>query len=147
MTLDDRTTDAQPHPHSVGLGAVQRLEEFVSVAWRDPSTNVMHAERDLVVVILHRRDRDDPVLLVGARHRLDGVLDQVEDDLLQQDAVSSHERRIVSKIAVHGHTRAIELAAQQSQSASTVSFRLTRSMTGCRMAKSARSRLIKSTTR
>ena len=72
---------------AAGAAAVERLEEAAEVLRRDARAGV--AERDREVAVVGReRDREAAALA----HRLDGVLDEVEEDLLQLRGVAGDRR-------------------------------------------------------
>ena len=87
VRLGDGTADRQAHAHAAGLGAPERLEHFVQRLRRDARTAVGHAKADGAGA--HGgADRQDAPGLGQVVHRIGGIDDQVQQQLLQLHAVA-----------------------------------------------------------
>jgi hypothetical protein len=94
VCLRDRASDRQPHPESVALGREERIEESLEIMRRRPETSVLHRDEDvgagLALSTALARDPEPARACRHVRHRVDGVHDQVQDDLLQLDPISQY---------------------------------------------------------
>ena len=86
MVLDDRPRDRQSHPDAARLGREERLEHLLLGARRQPGAVVAHHHPHLPVALAGRPDRHHPARQRHLGHGVDGVVDDVEHRLLQQDA-------------------------------------------------------------
>ncbi len=92
--LDDAEADRQPEPRALahGLGGEEGVENAAQVLGRDPRAGVGHFhDGQLLRRVGRGRDPDGPVgfAVVG----VDGVGDQVEEDLLQLGGVGEQRRQ------------------------------------------------------
>ena len=101
VALDDVVADVEPEPGPSGLGGEERLEHGLQVLRRDPApwsstrTTTRQAERAPALVGSRRAQADASIAhLTRARRRgLGGVLDQVDEHLLDLVGVVRHGRR------------------------------------------------------
>ena len=114
MRLDDGAADRQSHTQAVGLGRLERLEQPVGDFGRYSATRIGDAHLDHAVAVstrgLDRQQAPRRVL-----HRLDGVADEIEQDLLHLDAVGEHRGR--ARIEIEGHMHTLLLGADQGERA------------------------------
>src|SRR5690349_11591072 len=95
MRFNDRSADGESHAEALRLGGHERLENTVQVFASDSAAPVANGAHHLATAAFEaRRDRDAALVYVERRHRLAGVDDQVEDDLLQLDAITQDQRQI-----------------------------------------------------
>ena len=85
MRFDDGTADVQTHPQTFGLRAEEGFEKTFGI--RQPMSPVSDGDFDLVAVL---EDVDQQVLVDGVIHRLQAVLDEVEQHLFDQNRVGQH---------------------------------------------------------
>src|SRR5262249_1395650 len=95
--LDDRPTDGQAHPEATRLGAVKRGKD-VDRRLGKPDAVVMYGNLDDPWFRQPARDRHPSHAARGCLYRLDCIAQQVEDDLLDLDAVAHHRRQIRREI-------------------------------------------------
>src|ERR1700746_1080895 len=89
MLLDNGSADSQPHSHAPRLGSEEGFKNTFTILGIYPYTRVLHRNRDPGRIRL-RRDHE---CLRMARDRLHGfgaVHDQIQDYLLQLNAVAHH---------------------------------------------------------
>src|SRR5690606_35337994 len=106
---DDRAADGQAHPDAVILGGKEGFEDRFGIG--DAVPGVADLDRDVVTV----GGAADPQLPLRGTigHRVPGVDDQVEDDLLELHAVGDDRWNAPSKLQVDrdlagGQVRALE---------------------------------------
>src|SRR5690349_1906874 len=79
MCFDDSAADRQSHPHPVRLAGHKRLKQLLRDFRHDAGAGVCHKEKRKFVV---PRDANRQLSSTSGFHRLDGIPDQVECDLL-----------------------------------------------------------------
>ena len=110
--LDDRTADRQAHPHAARLGGVEGIEHRVGSRRVEPWSRVAdldehHAGTDLSSDQLQLTW---PVTYV--LHRLDGIHHQIQDDLLDLNAVCRDEWLGGGQAHVEHDRMPLQVAAQ-----------------------------------
>jgi len=63
------------------------------VVRRDADTGVQDGDRDVIAIGLSRTHHERSAPVGHGRHRLDRVHRQIEDDLLQPDAITDYRRQ------------------------------------------------------
>src|SRR3546814_16867625 len=90
VNLDDGAADRQPDAQPVGLGAEEGVEEMHLLLGRQTAARLRAGDLGGVAVA---RDRAYPHLAPRrAAHGIDGLTQQLEDDLLDPDLVDQHGR-------------------------------------------------------
>src|SRR5690349_17124324 len=92
MALDDRPADRQADAHAVALRRVKRVEQLVHVLPLEPDASVPHAQADLIAFAARAADDDLPRPVVDGTHRLRRVAEEIQDHLLELNAISHHWR-------------------------------------------------------
>src|SRR5262245_4306269 len=93
VRVDDRCTDRETKAEALGLGGGKRSEQAAGQFALDAGSVVRDADLySARRVEPHRRDPDPPVRLVRSCDSLDGIAHEVEDHLLQLDAVAVDRR-------------------------------------------------------
>ena len=93
MELDDRAANVEPHPHAFGLGGEERGEQPAAAVLVEAVTAVDHRDFDRPRSAgAHPHHQQ---ALVGQRlgHGVEAVADQVQQHLLDHDAVGEHRRQ------------------------------------------------------
>src|SRR5262245_5110708 len=93
MVLDDRPRDRQAHPEAVGLRGEEGLEHAVRQLRRDARAAVLHSHLDVTARGEPRLDTDPPRSAVLEHDGVDGVLEQIGDDLLDLDTTDCDPAR------------------------------------------------------
>jgi len=97
MTLDDRAADGKADSHAVTFRCIERVKELVHDLRVDPHAGVSNACAHAIFVLPFCSDQQLPRPIVHVNHRVRGVAEQVEDDLLELDTVAGHVREAVSE--------------------------------------------------
>ena len=100
VRFDDRAAHRQPHAHPATLGGKERIVQPVQVARIDPDAGVVHSHGDVLTVGRVRSDHQFRRPVLDARHGLDTVPHQIQDDLLELDPVTENGR--ASRGQLHG---------------------------------------------
>ena len=90
MRLDDRTGNRQAQAHAVCFACRERFEKILLNPFGESNTSINHVDPDRAVV--HQRGGNRQFVLDGSIHRFDGVADQIDQDLLDLNAI--HEDAI-----------------------------------------------------
>jgi len=88
MGLDDGAAHRESDPHAIALGRIERFEELVRALRPEADSSIRDAQAHVVAHIQRRFDDQLPGSILNSRHRLRGIAYQVEDDLLQLDAIA-----------------------------------------------------------
>src|ERR1700722_15387669 len=86
MGIDDRSTNGQPYPHSVGLCCVESIENALSLFRINPRPRIAHGDESILLPLL---GADQQLSWpIDRAHCFDRVQDQVQDHLLQLNTIS-----------------------------------------------------------
>src|SRR5215469_8833036 len=88
MPLDDGATDGEPDTHAVGLRGVESVEQLVHVLGVDALAGVPHAHAHTIAGLAFGSDQQLPRAVVHVSHRVGGVAEQIQDDLLELDPIA-----------------------------------------------------------
>src|SRR5260370_22222621 len=95
VRLDDRTADRQPYSHPVGLGRVKCLERAFEALRRWSRPRISHRDKRAVGCIACAADQQLSLPFVHCAHCFNGVDDQVQQHLLQLNAIPLHHRQLL----------------------------------------------------
>src|SRR5580704_12505052 len=101
MRFDDRTADRQPHSQTLGLCRVERIKEAFETRRSQAWPRILHRNQH---AIRFGRSGGDEQLSLPFRdraHGLDRVDDEIEDDLLQLNAIPFDGRQTLPECRLH----------------------------------------------
>ena len=104
MGLDDAAADVEPHAHAFGLGGEEGLEDLFLLLLGDAGALIRHGKQHVVACGAHLQRQGGIVL---PAHGVDGVLHQVQQDLLDQDAVGRQAWQVRRQVDGDGHAIAL----------------------------------------
>ena len=87
MGVDDRPANRQPHPRAAGLRGVKCIEHALEMRRIEARPGIAHRHNDTCVVLLGA-DQQLSWLCLNRAHCFDRVQDQVQDYLLQLNAIA-----------------------------------------------------------
>ena len=97
MGIDDRPADRQPHPHSAGLRGVESLENALEMFRIDARPRIAHCYKDTSVWRCSVLINSSRVPHLNRAHCFDRVQDQVQDHLLQLNAIAVNGKESLRK--------------------------------------------------
>src|SRR6516162_2338375 len=112
MGVDDRPADRQPHPHAAGFRGVECLENALQMRRIDARPGIAHCYEGAGVVLLGADEQFSWPGLDRA-HGFNGVQDQVQDDLLQLNAIPLNGKQSVRKPGLDGDAVPGDYASRQ----------------------------------
>src|ERR1700719_774442 len=93
MSFNDRTGYGEAHSSAASFGGVKGMEDLVQVLLTRPNSGVFHRNMH-TSGIRSRFNAQFPSVVLNGLHRLDGVDDQIEHDLLELHAISQNSWNI-----------------------------------------------------
>src|SRR6266850_4571837 len=109
MTLHNRATDRKAYSHAAALGRVEGVEESVGITSIESDARVTDAE--MYISCLHGGgDHQLTRTIFDGAHGIARIQQQVEDHLLELDAVASHRWQISGELEADSHVLTLELA-------------------------------------
>src|SRR5262245_24470974 len=113
MSFDDRTADEQADAHATTLRGVERVEQGLPVLGGNAGTGIADRQAHAIVPLWFGRDPDLPRAIVHGGHRVCGVAQQVQDDLLKLDAISGDHGKIVRQLYPHGDAMSLKIVGRE----------------------------------
>src|SRR5215470_9000430 len=113
VLLDDRTADDKAHPHPIRFGRKKRLENPIDVGWINPRARIFNRDTHHTRVGLISLDFQHASL--NRLHSLDGIHDEVQDDLLQLHLVAFHDRNVLVELRLKLHAVLLQIDPYKSQ--------------------------------
>ena len=111
----ERLTD-RPIPMPLALGGVERVEESACVLRFEAHPRILYGQAHAIVFVSFGSDHQLPRTIVDAAHRVQGVPQQVQDDLLELDTIACDRREVVGKFRPQNHPASLKFALRQAQS-------------------------------
>src|ERR1700691_1062764 len=97
----------------MGLGRVERIEELPEVLWINALAGVTHGEPNRVRVWSGSDDQKIAWTIINRAHRVGGVEDEIQNDLLNLDAIGIDERQAGVEIRSQGYPTDLKLARRE----------------------------------
>ena len=88
VVLDDASADCQPHSETAWLRGVKRGEDRLHALGGKPHSGIANGHHHVALIIDLRADDQITGAAMDGGHRINGVQNQVEEDLLQLHPVS-----------------------------------------------------------
>lgn len=101
MCLNDRSTDRKADTQPARLSAVEGIEQVIGALRVHPGAGVLHCNKDIAAGRLARADTQLPRSFVEPAHGLHSVRDEIQDDLLHLDWVSTDEWQALCEPRMH----------------------------------------------
>lgn len=115
MALDDRPADREANPHAVRLGGVEGLEQPLGGARIETRSGVSHVQPDAATGVESRFDDDGSGPIRHFVHRLGRVQQQVEDHLLQLNAVDADSRQVFSELRLQERSAPAQFGGREGE--------------------------------
>jgi hypothetical protein len=97
MGIDDGPADRQPHSHTAGLRCVESFENTLDMLWIDARPGIANHDEDAIRLRFLGADQQLSRPRLDRGHCLDRVQHQVQNDLLQLNAIPPHGRQPLRK--------------------------------------------------
>src|SRR6516162_9897114 len=110
--VDDRPADRQPHSSSAGFSRVEGLENALAMSRIKARPGIAHGHENAGVILLGA-DQQLSWLRLNRAHCLNRVQSQVQDDLLQLNAVAMNGKQSVSKPGLDRYTVSGDCVSRQ----------------------------------
>ena len=115
MSFDDGLTDRQAHPHAGVFGREEPVEKTGEMFRIDARAAVLDGAAHRLRIQKQGPDGDAAVRGCNLRHRLDGIEDQIDDDLRELDAVSHDLGQLIRELEGDSDLFQQQLMAQEAQ--------------------------------
>ena len=116
MGFDDRAADGQTHAHAVWLGREEAVEQAVEVLRDDSRAAVLDGAAQCHGMRHGGPDGDPALCASRLLHGLYGVDDEVDNHLLELDAVSQHLRHSRSEVARYRDAARLDFVMEKHKS-------------------------------
>src|SRR5690348_14374500 len=103
MTLDNGATDGKSHSHTVLFRRVKCFEQSVHSLRVEAKSRILHGQSHVIFFVSFGSNHQLPRAIVDAAHRLCGVPEQVQDDLLQLDTIPCDMREVADEFSPQNH--------------------------------------------
>src|SRR5208282_6584204 len=103
MALNNGSADAQPDPHTRRFRRIKRFEQLLHRIRFDTHPRVPHIQADMIALISLRFNEYLPRTFIYPAHRVRGVQEDVEDNLLKLHAIADDGWKVLAEILPHGH--------------------------------------------
>src|SRR5215813_10621422 len=112
MSIDDGTAYRQPHPCSTGLGGVEGLEDAFEMRRINTRPGIAHGHEDACLVLLGA-DQQLSCPRLYRNHCFSGVQDEVQQDLLELNAISFNRKQYIRKLCTNRNAIPVGYALRQ----------------------------------
>src|SRR5262245_44904586 len=99
MGIDDGSADGQPHPGAAGLRGVEGLENSLEMFRINARPRIAYSDQDPSLGLLSP-DQQFSWPRLDRSHCLDGVEDQIQDDLLHLNAIALNGKQAVREASL-----------------------------------------------
>jgi hypothetical protein len=98
MPLDDGAADRQPNAHPIGLGGVERFEALVHALSVQAHAHILDAQAHSIAFVSLGSDQHLSWAILDVAHRVCRVQEEIQNDLLQLNAIAYDRREIVGEL-------------------------------------------------
>src|SRR5262245_59284151 len=113
MSLDDRTAHKQPDAHAAAFRGVEGIEQRVLALWREAHAGVTNGQTYAVAVLTFGLDPQVSRSIVHVDHRVRGVTEQVQDDLLKLDTIAGDVGEVVGEFRLQNDAISLKIVRRQ----------------------------------
>ena len=113
MSFDDRPANRQPHSYSAGFRGVEGLENAFDMLRIDARPRVAHCYKDSNCLGFPRADQQLSCPRLNRAHCIDRVHYQVQDDLLQLNAIPLDGKRPLRKLGINRDSILCDFGSRQ----------------------------------
>src|ERR1700730_1549349 len=110
VSFDDRPANSQTYAHALGLRRVERLKNAVDPFRIDTRPRVFHRDHYAIRFARFRFHPQNAWALRYGAHGIDRVRNQIQEDLLQLDAIAQDLKRFCFKFGLERNLLVLQLA-------------------------------------
>src|SRR6476659_10053883 len=92
MPFNDGAADREPDSHAIALRRVKSVEQLVHRLTIETNARVLDGQADGVRALPLGSNKQSPGAIVDFTHRVHGVAEQIQDDLLQLHTIAGNDR-------------------------------------------------------
>ena len=141
VSLDNGAADEESDAHAVALRRVEGIEQALRTLAVEARAGIPHGHADTIAVLSFGSNQQLPRAIVHANHCVRGIAKQVQDDLLELNAIPRHGREIVGELRLNDHSVSLKVARGQRQDLAVASFKSSGSRVNSLLLNSARNRV------
>jgi hypothetical protein len=97
MTLDNGSTNGQSDSHTIILCGIERFEESIRRLRLKADSQIFDADAHPIPFISFSSNQQLPRAIIDGAHRVRSVAEQIQNDLLKLNAITSDRREIIAK--------------------------------------------------
>src|SRR6266480_1629002 len=113
MSLNDGAADGEADTHAVAFRRVEGVEQLGHALRVDADAGIAHAHAHTIAVLVFGSDQQLPRPIVHGGHRIRGVADQVQDDLLELNTIPRDRWKVVGELQLKRYVISLKLAQQE----------------------------------
>src|SRR5919198_1801510 len=113
VCLDDRAADRETHAHPHGFGGIERAEDALQRLRVEPDAGILHGDEHPLGSRPGCSDHQLPRPLHDSAHGFAAVHHQIQEHLLELDAIAQHGRQIAGEFRVQPDPIALHLMVHQ----------------------------------
>src|SRR5262245_20951258 len=98
VPLDDGPADGESDTHALALRRVEGIKELVHALTVNPYACIPHHQTHAIGVLSLGSDQQPARPIVDADHRVRGVAEEVQNDLLELDAIAGDRREVFGEL-------------------------------------------------
>ena len=114
VTLDNSAADEQSYPHTGDLGGEERIKQPFCLVGIDASSRILNGQAYAPTLRSLRSDGQLLRAAVDLAHRVNRVLQQIQNDLLNLDAIGWNQRKTIGKFQLPDHAASLEIRQRKS---------------------------------
>lgn len=99
MTLDDRAADGEADAHSLALCREERVKQALRIFSIEAYADIPYGYAQRVASAPLDADQHVSRTIVDGAHRIRGVVDEIQDDLLKLDAIANDFGQVVRELS------------------------------------------------
>jgi len=113
MRFNDRAANRQSHSHTVGLCGEERAKYPIGVFRADTDASIFDCDQHIPGTVDCRPDTQNSASILDGLHCVNGIANQIENDLLHLYLVGRYKRKCIIQADVDGHGVLFELPLGQ----------------------------------
>ena len=113
MPLDDGSADGEPDTHAAALRRMEGIKELVHAPTVNANAGIAHYHTHVIAGVLLSADQQLPRPIIDAAHRVCGVAEEIQNDLLELDAIPGDLREVFGELRLNDYAVSLKLTHRQ----------------------------------